>query len=133
MGVTLTVIPFDDQINTPAILEWFKEAWDLEIPPDAKPGRYPTLDELRDVLNAMPYAEVEYHESRTFWRADIKIEERGLSISFSYARKLDDVDIPQHFSVDGDPDLLSIVLSRLTPFCGTQLLMFNGEDPELFL
>ena len=132
MGIIYSVVPFDGEVNEPVLLEWFREAWGLEIPPDAAPGRQPSLNELRCALEGLPEVDIWYSEEGNFWQAEVvgPAEQRAFITTLD---RHDDDHRPQNFDIEGDFDLLAAVLARLTSLCGTLLLFQNGEDPILFV
>ncbi len=132
MGMIYSVVPFDSEVNQPVLLDWFREAWGLEIPPDAAPGRAPSLNELRCVLEGLPELDIWYTENENFWQAEVvgPAEQRAFITTLD---RHEDDNMSQSFDIDGDFDLLTVVLARLTSLCGTLLLFQNGEDPILFV
>ena len=124
MSVKHSAVPFSDELRRDDVLAWLG----FEIPDDVRIGRYPTPNELRDVMNHLQGYSVEFQVGPLYWIANVSNEYPVLAVeavAFSGSP-----DQSQEFRFSGDRDVLTQILRRLPEDCGTFLVMTEGEDPE---
>lgn len=100
-----------------------------KIPSGFKPGRIPTPQEMQLAIESINGAETEYFISDDNWQADVTFGE--LSILVSDVDFKGDENAPITFYYQGDPELITLILKRLAPYCGAFILQNDLEPDEI--
>lgn len=139
MGIIFTVMTISDtMLQNQAFREWLR-ACEVEIPEDVTPSRWPTIRELKSVLESLENCTVSYHiiapdlhieiRDDTYVPPDPKTISRQDMFIHGYSGS-DDGEQPFHFDKLHHEEIALTVLKRLSVFCGTFLVTFNGEMPQ---
>jgi len=139
MGELHVVMPLNDLgdfSDAQRVSSWLRS---LGIACPTAQGRYPTLQELRAVLDHLDGFTVRYSTGPEHWSADIVEEGRGGCAgdgesTYDWAYLVvgnfhNDETRPQSVYFDpGAPRLMLMILRRLAAVCGPQLLLPTGGE-----
>jgi len=105
------------------------------LQPVLDPARYPTIREIRAVLDALEHTSVTYNIGEFRWSADVLMDEGDVVLSDAHLMVVGykgDEDVPLRFFFEkGVPSLNIRILHRISGICGPLLLLPQFEAPIL--
>jgi len=103
MSILYTAIPFDEDFFHKEVLNWLED-YQVEIPTNAKTGRYPTPHEMKKVLDSFTDYNVEYPTDKLSWQAEVRGENARVSINIPI---LGDENSPNGLGFTGNRELIT--------------------------
>jgi hypothetical protein len=127
MGVSYFLIQAEDDASRQDILDWLKRIGRLPHE-NFKPGRQPTLTELRNAIDSIP----EYAARYTTDQLGVNITVTPLNGHplLIHCNVYDgNQNKPVKFSWKSDDEIIIPILERLTLVCGS-IIVSNSADPD---
>jgi hypothetical protein len=126
MGVIYIVLPLSHEEDE--IISWL-HSLRLTCPPDE--GRYPTIEELRFVLDHLDGYSIHYSTGAGHWYADVSPTDQVTSdwaciVVDNYHDN--DTDSHDFYFERGSPRVMLLILQRLTRMCGPLILLADTGD-----
>jgi hypothetical protein len=138
MGVLITVLTVDsDMLQDKKLVDWVADA-EAEIPEGIQSSRWPTIHELKNVIEGFKDYGVDYKVVHNELWIDIwdkryvPISPHDTSGQTMYVPAYtgnDDIPLQFHFDKLTHEKITISVLKKLANFCGTFLILYDGESP----
>ena len=126
MGIRYTILPV---ASHPDLVSWLKK-YKIDIPPLPENNRYPSLQEIKGVLDNLEGYQVTYEIDRQHWRAHVVSNQ---SPQRKWA-KLHVTDVPENeqspqdfWFEQGDPGVNLLILQRLSHTCGPLIMSADAN------
>jgi hypothetical protein len=128
------VITLADCMQDPATVAWLVQSG-IPLPHAIPPGRYPTPEEMRTVMDAIPGIVVDYLTSDSVWEATVRSRK---DVSWAILALHDyrgQEDAPHHFFFKaGWDEMIELVTVKLARRCGPFVLLpDSGAVPKLLM
>ncbi len=135
MGVSFTPIPLNIFYNDEG-LAWLKR-FGPTIPPRVEDNRFPTPNEIRDVLEELEGYTIDYFINSQTWQATISHPIRpewAAIVVLNFSGASEEEDLPHDFYFErGWPELITVILEHIARKCGPFVLIENGEKYSIVL
>jgi hypothetical protein len=128
------VITLSECMQDPSTLAWLAQAG-VPLPGEIPPGRYPTPDEIRSILDAAPGIRVDYQISRAAWQATVTSRKDVTWASLVVQDYDGDPGVPHPFYFEaGWDEVITLITARLAKVCGPLVLMHDsGAPPQVVM
>lgn len=128
------VVTLNACMQDPATLAWMIQA-DVGLPGAIPPGRYPTPEEIRTVIDAISGIRVDYLISETVWEVTVRSRK---DVSWATLALRDyrgrDNTAHQFFFKAGWDELIELVTMHLARICGPYVLLpDSGAAPKVIM
>jgi hypothetical protein len=131
MGALFSLTQADDDAGKQEILDWLKRIGRLPHE-NFKPGRQPTLTELRNAIDSFPDYAATYTTNQ--FGLDIHISPSNGHPILIHCNKFDgNESVPLDFYWKNDDEVIIPILQKLTLVCGWIIVSNAADDEEAIL
>ncbi len=130
----VSAVPLFECMIDPATMDWLV-GLGVKLPETVPPGRYPTPDEMRQVLETLPGIRVDFTISASTWQATVRARRDVSWASLYFPDYAGDDFEPQPFIFDGGwPEIMVMILQPLAAGCGPFILLDeSGAPPRIVM
>lgn len=128
------VVTLFDCMQDPATVAWLAQSG-AALPDLIPPGRYPTPEEIRSLLDAIPGIQADYLISDTVWEVTVRSRTDILWAILSIKDYRGNADQPCHFYFKaGWDEIIDLVTTHLAKKCGHFVLLpDSGAAPKIVM
>ncbi len=128
------VVTLSECMLDPSTLTWLVQSG-VPLPGEIPVGRYPTPNEIKTILDAIPGIRVDYRISHTVWQASVTGRKDVSWASLLVQDYDDDPDAARPFYFEaGWDETITLVTARLARVCGPLVLLHDsGAAPRIVM
>ncbi len=128
------VVTLYDCMQDPATVAWMVHI-DVPLPGATPAGRYPTPNEIREVIQAISGIHTDYVISDAVWQVTVRSTKDIFWGNLAVIDYSGDPDEPHHFVFTaGWDEIIQLVTSQLAKRCGPLVLMHDsGAPPQVVM
>jgi len=127
-------VTLSDCMQDPATVAWLAQSG-VTLPGMIPPGRYPSPDEIRAVVDAIPGIRADYLISDTAWELTVR-SRKDVSWAILSVRDFQgEAEVPHHFYFRaGWDEIIELVTMHLAKRCGAFVLLpDSGAAPKIVM
>ncbi len=128
MSIMYSIIPYTESMIDETTINWLS-SYNIILPTSLRSGRYPTITEMKDVIQEIKYQNIAYQIGGGFWMADLQISDVYWVIIETTI--IGNENEPHRFTFTGDEKAIIAIVVNLAKKCGTFILVANGENPKI--
>jgi hypothetical protein len=124
MGVIYAVFPLNEELRQ------YLEKQQINVPIDAKDGKNPTLEEIRNILGMFNQYEIEWTEGNDSWQIIIS-EKHNIERHWTclcILKLIDESNLYSIFFEKGWLDIIIKILQAFVPICGSFVIFPDSGD-----
>jgi hypothetical protein len=128
------VVTLADCMQDPATVAWLVQSG-LTLPDIIPSGRYPTSEEMRNMIDGIPGITVDYLISDSVWEATVRSRKDVSWAILTLHNYQSQDDAPHHFYFKaGWDEMIELVTVKLARQCGPFVLLPNsGAAPKILM